>query len=852
MSNTLKSLNNFNLSEYTGLNSKEITERIKNKQTNKYTINSGRSYWQILKENVFTLINLVLALIAGLLAYFGSRSDALIYFSIALLNIVVGLVQEVNAKMKLDSISSLISPTVQVLRNGIIAEIKSVEIVIDDLIILESGSIVPADGEVVNGVIECDESLLTGESELIQKSSNDQIYSGSTIVTGKALCLITKVANNTIASQIAQKARAYTNFQTPLQREMNLVVRVLFLIAIILGIMTAIASFLSQVPISDSIRTTAVILGIVPNSLFAMINLSYALGGVKILQSGALIQKLNAVESLSNVDILCIDKTGTLTTKNLILEEIYSNNKDDLNQFTQTKDLDPSLLEYTNLLSNHNATSESILKYITNLQNNLQNANQKNLQVLSEIPFNSSYKWSLVQTETKNLILGAPEVLIPNLINFNSKTKEILTIAQSKGLRVLFFGITKSETIKFSESSDTNQKLPILPSKIELVNILVFSDQIRPHAKETLAKFQQAGVRIKIISGDNVETVKALAKQVNLSDKYLSLSGLEIDKLSDQELAKQVEEVDIFGRITPEQKERIIKLIALNGHYTAMIGDGVNDVMSLKQANLGIAMESGSEATRAVADILLLKDSFESLPKGLIEGQKIRNGLTEVFKIYLTRITYLTLVIIAIRIAGLPFPFTVKQSSLLALFTTALPAIGLTVWSHAGVNQTKSLFQSVLRFVFPAAIITSLIAVLLLIALTLNQYFIFQESVDLLKPINLIDLQNAIQASSSYFQTILVLFLVYSGLSLVILASPPSTHIAFGASSRRDWRPTILILCLVIIFQILYFIPSIREFWELQKIGLTELLILGITYFVWLGLLILTWKYKLINKLLGL
>lgn len=832
----MNNFNSFNLSEFKGLSFSEVADRIQNNQTNKYNLNNGRTYWQIFQENAFTLINLILALITGLLAYFGSRSDALIYFSIALLNIIVGLTQEINAKAKLDSISSLISPSIQVIRNGEIITIKSTQIVLDDLAILESGNIIPADGVIVNGNIECDESLLTGESELMQKNKGNlkfsQVYSGSTVITGKAIFKVTKVAGNTTASQIANKARQYTNFLTPLQQEMNLVVRILFLIAVILGVMTAIASFLSLTPISDSIRTTAVILGIVPNSLFAMINLSYALGGVKILQSGALIQKLNAVESLSNVDTLCIDKTGTLTTKNLILEQIYENNQ-------LVNNLNPLVCDYARMLTNHNATSEAILKYTNNNQEN----NQKSLR---EIPFNSSYKWSLIQTSKQSLILGAPEILIPNLKNFDVDTSNILLEAQQKGLRVLFFGVTDFQDISF------NDKIPVLPNKIELINILIFSDQIRPHAKETLAKFREVGIRIKVISGDNVETVKALAKQVNLSDNYNCLSGPQIDEMSDLELAKQIEEVDIFGRITPEQKERIIKLIGLNGHYTAMIGDGVNDVMGLKRANLGIAMESGSEATRAVADILLLKDSFESLPKGLIEGQKIRNGLTEVFKIYLTRITYLTLVIIAIRIAGLPFPFTVKQSSLLALFTTALPAIGLTIWSHAGINQTKSLFQSVLRFVFPASIVTSLIAVIMLIVLTLNQYYNLSVNYNFFEQINLSDLQKAIALALPKLQTILVLFLVYSGLTIVVLASPPSKYFAFEAKTKRDWRPTVLVISLLLAFQILYSTSSVRSFWELEKIGLSDTFLLFSSYFVWLILLIVTWKYKLINKLLGL
>jgi cation-transporting P-type ATPase E len=829
-----------------GLSDKEVAEKVNQGLVNKFQEVEGRTYWRIVQENVFTFINLILAFIALLLIYFGRVSDGVIYFSVALLNILVGLVQEIQAKRKLNAISSLVSPKVTVIRSGKQVLISSQDIVEGDLVFVKSGDIISVDGIIIEGSLNNDESLLTGESHLIEKKIDSEVFAGSNVVTGTAYFKAHNVGEKSTANQINSKAKAYVRHLTPVQKEVNLAIRLLFVIAVTLGAMVAMAAYLSRTPLSESLQITAVILGIIPNSLFAMINLSYALGGVNILRKGALVQKLNAVESLSNVDILCLDKTGTLTTKNLILEEIVNVNAQKEDTYNQL------LHDFVCGVNDPNATVDAIIK-------NLQISNNKSQVVVDQVPFSSTYKWSSIASQNHDidqyLYLGAPEILIKYLTNWNEALQQKLEDAQEKGLRVVLFATGD----KWSWIEDN--KTPILPQKLQLNSVLIFSDQIRDDAQLALKKFYQAGVAIKIISGDNPKTVASLARQINLQNlkhdnkgTLVLLSGDEVDKLNDLELAQKIESVDIFGRITPHQKERLIKALIDSDHYVAMIGDGVNDVMSLKQASLSIAMQSGAQSAKSVADILLLKDSFASLPAGLIEGQKIRNGLEDVFKLFVSRILYLILLIIGVRIIGLPFPFTVKQASFISALTTGIPAIGLTLWAHSGYKKRNKLFNNVLHFVLPAAFTLAFFGLIILFAMTTIKLWNIRsiDNLQSLLSITTPQVQLALASSLPRFRSVLTVFLIFAGLCLNIFVSPPVKYMSFGSSHRSDWRPAILSCIIATGFCIGYLFPDLRNFWDLTYLNLTEIFLLILALGSWLVTITVFWKYRLLDKMLGI
>ena len=829
----------------TGLSSSEVDKRIIQGLTNTFKELKGRSYSLIIRENVLTFINLLLAGMTIMLIIFGSFGDAFLYFSIALLNIVVGLVQEINAKRKLDSIATLVSPKVTVIRDGIEQIIDSKNVVQDDLVVVASGDLISVDGELIEGKIEVDESLLTGESDLISKIPNSKVMSGTSVVTGKAYLRAIAVGESSTAVQITLKARQYQQFFTPLQKEVNLTIRILLLIALLLGVTISLSSVFAGGTFATNLRFLAVIIGIIPNSLFAMINLSYALGGLRILKSGALVQKLNAIESLSNVDVLCLDKTGTLTTKNLVLEQILPVN-------TTIELLNQNLYKFVANINDHNATSKAIT---TNLGSDYAKDNISELEIIDEIPFNSSYKWSgitYLQTQdsdtqnpasgvSQSLILGAPEVILDR--SYDIEIDKKVTEYQKQGLRVLLFA-SSSEILK----SDVGINLP---NTIQILGILVFSDQIRENVANTLLKFKQAGVSIKIISGDNPQTVLALARQINLIDNLATghcLIGSEIDKMSDFELQSITESKTIFGRITPLQKERIIKALIASGHYVAMVGDGVNDVMSLKQANLSIAMESGAQATRNIADILLLKDSFASLPMGLIEGQKIRNGLEDVFKIYLSRISYLVLLIIAVKVASLPFPFTIKQSSLLAGFGTSLPAIGLTFWAHSGIAKRRNLFDSVIHFVLPTCLTLTVFGVGLM-AYLINSSNLRVGELLLTQHSSVAPIIN--HQILREIQTALTLFSILAGLALVVFVAPPNRHLQGDSKSKPDFRIIALVISLAFIFYFGFVISPIHQIWDLSNLDSGKITLVFGWFLAWAVTNYVCLKYELMDKFLG-
>jgi cation-transporting P-type ATPase E len=824
-----------------GLNEADILSRKKLGQINTFKVPSGRTYQQILLENAFTFINIILFVISVLLIFVGKISDGIIYFIVALLNILVGLIQEFRAKQKLDSMQDLVSPKSLVIRSIKNISIEKLipvnEIVIDDIIKISSGEIIPVDGVVLEGFVVVDESILTGESDFINKITNENLMAGTTVVNGNCIFKVTQVGNQTLINKISSKAKVYTKDLTPIQQEVNLITRILFLVAATLGAMVTMAAYILRTPLEESLQIAAVVLGIIPNALFAMINLSYALGGVSILKQGALIQRLNAIESLSNVDVLCLDKTGTLTTKTLVLEEIIPIGVEN------DKSIQELLANFVATIQDHNATSSAILnKFATGTKYNN----------VTEIPFDSSYKWSAIEELNNIYILGATENVLKNTeIEIDLLNNKILEF-QNKGLRVLIF-VKKNKGLGTKITYDDKNK-PILPEKLEPIALLVFSDTIREEARETLQNFAKADVKIKIISGDNPSTVLSLAKQIGLPSNIKMISGPELEELNENDWGEIVENTTIFGRITPEQKEKLIATLNHNGHYTAMIGDGVNDVMSIKQAKLGIAMQSGSPATRSVADILLLNDSFASLPSGLMEGQKIRNSLENIFKIYLVKILYLTLLILAVRVVGLPFPFTIKQNSLISLFTTGIPAIGFALWSHTGKKDSKSLFESVLHFVLPSALLMSFYGVFLFFGLTVLELFKIKTDLNLLNlgSISSPQFADAIQLVIPQLQTSLTIFIIFAGLILSIFVSPPVKKLAFGARSKRDFRPTFLAVSLVLVFCFVYIYAPFANFWELKTLKLNQIGIIFLTLICWLISLIYFWRFRLVDKFLNI
>lgn len=807
--------------ELIGLSSEEVEARRAAGQGAVLPPPTGRTYFQIIREDVFTFIDNILFLLCISLILLGQISEALVSVGTVLFNVVVSVVQEIRAKRALDRIALLTRPKATVMRDGVKIELDPGEIVRGDILLLQPGDQVVADGPLVGtGRVEMDESLLTGESDLIAKQEGDQLFSGSFCVTGRAHYRAEKLGIESMAGQVTAGARSFHRHYTPLQRRINLIIQALLLLAVYIEIIFILVNLFHDTPIVETVRQSVVIIGIVPIGLILATSVAYALGALRIAGQSALVQRLSAVESLSNVDVLCLDKTGTITANTLVLENLFPFG-------ISEQKLCDLLGLFVSSSSTRNATEEAIAAACVGPAT-------EDLPVREEVPFSSARKWSALRFDTGQMrgtyILGAPEVLTQALRpGFDLDT--FVSAETARGMRVLLFARWPNPVSLRTPSGEIALGHDLIP-----LGLLSLRDELRPQVQQTLAGFAEVGVRIKVISGDNPRTVSSLARQVGIEQAEQAISGAELEELDEATFAQVAEEMTVFGRITPRQKERLVQALRARHHYVAMIGDGVNDVFSLKRADLGIAMESGSQAARGVADIVLLKDSFAALPGAFAEGQRIRNSMYNVIKLFLTRVTYLGLLLWSIPIAG-GFPFAPKQKSLLTFITSSIIIVALAAWAKPGQGSSQSFGRQLLHFVVPVALTQSLVS----FAIFLGAFFLRQAQV-----------ANDFPEALGIAQSALTTYAVFSGLLLVPFVVPPRPFWVGGNQFSGDWRPTLLALGLLVVFLILVTIPSIRTFFSLFPLNFTDYLLIGFVTIIWGLIQRWLWRINLLERFLQL
>jgi cation-transporting ATPase E len=798
---------------------------------------TSRSYVQILRQNAFTFINNILFVIGIALIVMGRLDDATVTGGVMLLNVIVGVVQEGRAKRQLDQIALLTRPKATVIRDGIEKSIDPGELVIGDVLVVGPGDQVVVDGEVVGeGRIDVDESQLTGESDLIPKRAGDQVFSGSFCVTGKAMFVARKVGAQSFANQITAGARAFRQVKTPLQRDVDYTIRLLIVMVTVLGVMLIGSYMIKETTTVDIVRNAAVIVGLVPQGLFFMIAVSYAVGAVRMSGKGALVQQANAVESMSNVNVLCLDKTGTLTTNAIKLHAIHPLG-------IEETELAHLLGDYAASGSVGNKTSEALGEAFKGEKRPIHN----------EVPFSSARKWSTIafaarttddgrrttdgrdiagtdtqyairNTQPGVYVLGAPEMLHANLqpgADLGAQGEEWTAL----GLRVLLFAYTPEVVPLYDDTGE-----PKLPNDLIPLGLISFSDVLRPDAQQALQGFAEAGIRLKIISGDNPHTVAALARQGGFSGDLNVVSGLDLEGMDDDTFAKIAEETTVFGRITPQQKEKLVRILRGKGYYVAMIGDGVNDVLSLKQANLGISMQSGSQATRGVADMVLLNDSFAILPNAFKEGQRIINGMHDVVRLLLARTLYLIFLMAGVAMLGLKdAPLTPKHNSILAVLTVGIPTVALVAWARIG-EPPKRLLRSVLGFVIPAAVTIAIVA------LAIYTGYVIET--------------NALVTNDfKLAQTALTTVTVLCGLVLIPFAEPPTKGWVAGDEYSGDKRPTILALAMLAVFCVLMLVPATRTFFVLEPLGIFDIALIVSVVVIWAFSLRYIWRGRILERI---
>ena len=836
-----------------GLSAGEVEARKARGEVNVPPPSPGRSYRQILLGSTFSFINNVFYVLCLLLVLLGRPLDAILSLAVVLVNAGVSVFQEVRAKRKLDQIALLTRPTAKVIRDGREQTIDPGEIVRGDLLVVGPGDQIVVDGTVVDsGTMEVDESQLTGESDLVRKRAGDRAFSGSFCVTGSASFEAQQIGAASLANQITAGARAERRVLTPMQREINGVIRLTLLVAAFLMVVLTVGAVAWRDPFVELVERLVVVIGLVPQGLLLSIVVAYALGAMRVAGQGALIQQSNAIESLSNVDTFCLDKTGTLTTNRLRVEEVLPLGID-------RDDLRVRLGDFVASATTRNKTSEAIAEALPGEEQ----------PAIDEVPFSSARKWSALVFDgneddvsgptavppaegtggiTSKLpvsrslrgvyVLGAPEMLRPHLrqgAEPNGQGDEW----SARGLRVLLFAY-RPEPTPLNDGEDGVRD----PEGLTPLGLVGLTDELRPRANETLTAFAEAGVDLKIISGDNPETVKALAVQAGFDPQAKLISGPELDRLDDGQLDATAVDHSVFGRITPQQKERLVRALHAQGRYVAMTGDGVNDVLSLKKADLGIAMQSGSQATRGVADIVLTDDSFAVLPHAVTEGQRIIAGMQSVLKLFLTRTFFLALLIIAVGMVG-TFPFSPRQSALLSILTAGIPAVALAAWAHPARAARGSSLGRLSSFAVPAGLAVTLIGLLLFAGYTIPVFEVASGSA------TVDEINTVLKHTLPRAQSVVICFLAVCGLLLVMFVEPPSRFWAGRDEPSGDRRPTWLAIALLIGLLAISFVPTLSGLFDLRPIGPLDAAIITAAAAVWVFLVRWAWRRHLLERFLG-
>ena len=833
------------MTELMGLSIAQVAERRRTGLGNDVALKTSRSTRSIIRDNALSAVNVVLYAISLGLTLVGDFNSAFATVILVVLNAVVGIVQEIRAKRQLDQIALLARSKISVRRDGEDQKVMPEELVLGDLLVIGAGDQIPTDGKVISDSnLEMDESSLTGESDLVTKRLHDELLSGTLCIGGSALIEATGVGEGSFASTITRNARAFNLEMTPLQRGVNLLLRGILLVVIFFILLAALALLVSSFSLNIWLQILAVITGSVSAGLLTLITLNYSWGAVRIGRAGGLVQQINAIESLSNVTVLCVDKTGTLTANHIRYQAVYPVGLD-------RRSLEGLLADFAASASELNKTSSALHEALAGSR----------YPTVDEVPFSSARKWSALAFDgtvgqRKGVYaLGAVEMLQSHLAVDNAARQQIEEWSQS-GLRVLVFAGNADATTLHDDKGE-----PALPP-LRILGIVSFSDELRPHLQKTISTFVDNGVKLKIISGDNPQTVAALARRAGFPGDLRAVSGPELDAMSLAEFTATAVEATVFGRISPQQKGTLVDALRGQGEYVAMIGDGVNDVLSLKKANLGIAMESGSTATRAVAAIVLLGDSFEVMPKAFREGTRTVNSVQEILKLFMSTVFPLLLLVVAITMLGIGFPFTTMQSTLLSVFARGVPPLILAL-TATSKRQENSLSRNIIQFTLPASLSIFLFSLLLYIAVyfLVGQQFVHVD----LSGEEILDIgirsgdgnpgteQIHILARVASAQTALTSFFVLSGVLLMVFAQPPLRSLAGGSPfNGGKWLPAIAAGALIALYGTVLSVPTLRAAFDLVELPLSINLGIVAVTLLWAAMTLVMWRTRLIDRFLGI
>ncbi len=782
-----------------GLTSEEVADRKARGLANDADVRTSRTYTDIFVKNAFTPFNVILFILGILLVICDEVISAISATGIIIVNILISTIQEMRAKRKLDRISLLVRPKVTVVRDGGEMEIDQAEIVVDDLIVIRAGEQALVDGIADRCTsVEMDESLLTGESSTVRKHEGDKVYSGSVCVTGEMYYTVTAVGNDAYASQMLKSARKFTSKETPLQMETGTMTKILMVIAAILFVLTIFKSILfTHENLGQTLEVFVLCLDVVPIALFLLITLTYMIAAARMADSGVLLQRANSVESISHVDTVCMDKTGTITTNRLAFERSED--------FVPSDEASRYASVFATLTGSKNRTMQAIVQHY----------GEADAELVEEIQFSSERKFSAVRARdgdrTYTMYVGAWTVLGPHC-RTDLEIQDIIDSESRKGLRTVLLCLGGDGPL---HDDDGN---PVIHDLVP-VSVISIRDEVRPDCRDTIQVFLDNGMDLKVISGDDPVTVDSLFTIADIPGERRIISGPELDAMDPETFERTVLETNIFGRMRPENKQAVIETLKKNGRYVAMIGDGVNDVKSLKTAQVGVALESGSGAARGVADMVLVKDNFSALPKALVEGRRTVSGMRDILKIYLTRNLVLALLFIAIYIFVGYLPMLPIQNTYYAFVSVTIMAFFMTLFAKPD-NNKELILPDVLRFCVPSAIMIAAFGLAVYGGFwwlqdqgMLNIDWAYMASIHGTDIEGLLDFYSwgtEVNTSEIVARSAMLFFITTAGILQMLLVSPRYRFLSPDGRTNKSLIPIILVVFVFLVIYAMYaYFPAI-------------------------------------------
>ncbi|MDX6626250.1 MAG: cation-transporting P-type ATPase [Solirubrobacterales bacterium] len=724
---------------------------------------TSRSYRSIVTGNTFTIFNLILAVFGAATIAFGNPKDAL-FLGILVANTTIGTFQEVRAKRALDRLAALVAPAATVVRDGSPREVPVGDVVVGDLVRIASGDQVVADGTVVRAEgLALDESNLTGESEPVVRQAGDEVLSGSFAVEGDADFEASAVGPDSRAARLAATARAFRHPRSPLEKAMDRLLIILVGVMVPLGVALGASLAIRNVSQADAVETlTAAIVNIVPEGLILLVSLTAAVSAAKMARRGILAQQLNAIESLASVSVMCTDKTGTLTESSLRVVVLQPADG------VGDEELARALGRYAASTPARNLTLEAVHEA------GLGGDGTAAVEPTAVVPFSSRRRWSALELGGERLVLGAPEALLDGAVG---GLPERAAAEAAEGRRVL--ALAAAEAPLPAAAPDAPLPLPLRP-----LGIVVLAERLRSNAAETVAFFAAEEVALKVLSGDNPATVGAIARDVGVPARAAALDGGGLPE-GDEELLAAIRDAPAVGRISPEDKARVVRVLGEGGEYVGMLGDGVNDVPALKGARLAIAQGSGTQMARSVSDLVLVSGEFGEVPRMVHEGRQILRNIQRVARLFVTKALFTAFLLVTIALTSGVFPLLPRQFTLTSSLTIGIPAFFLALAPSSGPWRPEGFLKAIARFSIPAGLATG-IGILV-------SYLLARHAFDL---------------SLAQARTVTVATVVIAGLAIVIaLEDEPG---------KRRLAVTGLCALMALGFVLFCAIPAARDYFELE------------------------------------